>query len=365
MKRLATLVLATIITLGATAQRTTKLTASKANDFGIAYCLPNTAFDIVIEAELTERQPGEFTNYSMLYLNASNAIKEPSYSATVKSVTVIPRGVPDEDNRWLTDFKGSGVTYMMIDDAGVPLAINTEDVALPKALSLPNPKSASPTPLETDAATQAVTQEMTISTSTNKRAHLAAQRIFELRDIRSDLISGNAENTPPDGRSMQLMLDNLSAQEAALTAMFVGTEKKWTDVRTISYIPTEDNRETRETIARISPVKGIVGADDLTGAPVYLTLSVVSDGELPKDENGAPKKAPKDGLAYNIPGTMKLTVTFDGTEVYGEVFETAQFGNTFFLDSKIFSDKKKPTFVTFNPATGGIRQIGTTTAAKE
>ncbi len=94
--------------------------------------------------------------------------------------------------------------------------------------------------------------------------------------------------------------------------------------------------------------------------PVYLAINVLSDGEIPKDDNGAPKKAPKDGLAYNIPGTMQLTVTFDGKQVYEGQFETAQFGNTFFLDPKIFSDKKKPVFVTFNPTTGGITQIGTT-----
>lgn len=364
MKRLATLVLAASIVLGASAQRVTKLTASKANDFGMAYCLPLTAFDIVIEAELTERQPGEFTNYSMLYLNASNAIKQPEYSARVKSVKVMPRGVPDEDNRWMAEFKGSGITYMMLDEAGVPIAINTEDVPVAEAPVLPKAQAASPTPLETEAASQAMTQEMIKSTSTNKRAQLASQRIFELRDIRSDLISGNAENTPPDGRSMQLMLDNLSAQEAALTAMFIGTEKTRTDVRSISYTPGEDNRETREVVARISPTAGIVSADDLSGSPVYLTISVVSDGELPKDENGAPKKAPKDGVAYNIPGTMQLTLTYEGAQIYSGVFETAQFGNTFFLDPKIFTDKKKPAFVTFNPTTGGITQIGTT-APKE
>lgn len=359
MKRIFTIALATILALGVTAQRTTKLTASKANDFGVAYTLPLTAFDIVIEAEMTERQPGEFSNYSMLYLNAANAIKAPSYSATVKSVTVIPRGVPDEDNRWMAEFKGSGITYMMLDDAGVPVSINTEAVSSPEKPVLPKAKKADPTPLETEAATQAVTQEMTISTSVNKRAQLASQRIFELRDTRGDLISGNADNTPPDGRSMQLMLDNLSAQEAALTAMFIGTEKKWTDVRTVTYIPTEDNRETRGVIARVSPTAGIVDAADLSGIPLYISLKVLSDGELPKDESGAPKKAPKEGVAYNIPGTMQLSLTFNGAQIYSAQFETSQFGNTFFLDSKIFSDKKNPVFVIFNPTTGGIRQIGT------
>lgn len=357
MKRLATIALAAIIAIGAYAQRTTKLTASKANDFGVAYCLPFTVFDIAIEAEMTERQPGEFSNYSKLYLNAENAIKTPQYSASIKSVTVTPRGVPDENNRWLAEFKGSGITYMMLDDAGVPIAINTENIQLPEAPSLPKARGASPTPLETEAASQAITQEMIASSSMNKRAQLVAQRIFELRDIRSDLISGNAENTPPDGKSMQLMLDNLQAQEAALTAMFLGTEKKWTDVQSVTFTPT--NVETREIIARVSPTTGIVNSDDLSGIPVYLTLKVISTGKLPTDENGVPKKTPKEGVAYNIPGTVELTITFADRQVLSSQYDTAQFGNTFYLDSKLFSDKKKPTVVTFNTTTGGIKTIET------
>lgn len=351
MKRLATIALAAIIATGAYAQRTTKLTASKANDYGLVYSLPYTIFDITIEAEMTERQPGEFNNYSMLYLNADNAIKAPAYSASVKSVTVTPRGVPDENNRWLAEFKGTGITYMMLDNAGVPVSINTENVWIPVTPELPKARPASPTPLETDAATQAITQEMIASTSINKRAQLAAQRIFELRDIRNDLISGNADNMPPDGKSMELMLHNLSAQEAALTSMFVGTEKNWTDVRTVTYTPKD---ETREIIARISPTSGIVGADDLSGIPVYLTMNVLSTGKLPADEKGAPKKAPKDGVAYNIPGTIQLTLMFGDSQVFSAQYETAQFGNTFFLDAKDFSDKKNPMIVKFNPTTGGI-----------
>lgn len=359
MKRLAIIALATIIATCAYAQRTTKLTASKANDFGVVYSLPYTVFDIAIEAEMTERQPGDFSNYSRLYLNADNAIKVPQYSAKIKSVTVTPRGVPDENNRWMAEFKGSGITYMLLDEAGVPISINTEDVQVNDAPELPKARAASPTPLETDAASQAITQEMIASTSMNKRAQLAAQRIFELRDIRSDLISGNAENTPPDGKSMQLMLDNLQAQEAALTAMFVGTEKNWTDVHTVTFTP--NSNETSEIIARVSPTTGIVDVDDLSGIPVYLSIKVLSTGKLPADENGTPKKTPKDGVAYNIPGTVQLTISFGDRQVYSAQYETAQFGNTFFLDSKIFSDKKRPAIVTFNPTTGGIISIETTT----
>ena len=348
--------------INAMAQRATKLTASKANDYGIAYSLPNTVFDIVIEAQLTERNPGEFANYANLYLNAANAITQPQYTASVKSVTVVPRGVPAENNRWLIDFKGSGITYVMLNEAGVPIAINADGVANESpAATLPKAKKSDPTPLETEAAQYAITQDMIASTSVAKRAQLASQRIFELRETRSDLISGNAENTPPDGESMQLMLSNVAAQEAALNAMFVGTEKTWTDVKTVTYTPTGESEAAPVIIARISPVKGIVGPDDLSGFPVYLNFDVIATGELSTEDGAESKKMPKDGVAYTIPGTAQLTITCDGAQLLSGEYEVAQLGSTYFLDPKLFTDKKKPAFATFNPLTGGLREVGTLT----
>ena len=76
------------------------------------------------------------------------------------------------------------------------------------------------------------------SQSSAKRAELAAQRIYELRQSRNDLITGQADQMPPDGEAMKLVMDQIAAQEAALTAMFIGTEQRETDVQTITYRPT-------------------------------------------------------------------------------------------------------------------------------
>ena len=42
------------------AQTTQKLTANKANEYGLIYSLPQTVLDITIEAERTVKRPGEF-----------------------------------------------------------------------------------------------------------------------------------------------------------------------------------------------------------------------------------------------------------------------------------------------------------------
>lgn len=340
----------------ANAQTATRLTASKDNDFGIVYTLPVTALDITVETELSELTPGEFYNYARRNLNISNAITKPSHSAKIKSVTIVPRGVSDKDNQWLMQFKNGQNTFVLINSANVPVAINTENIPESDAPALPVAQEAAPTPLETPAASQAVTQDMTMSTSTAKKASLAAERIFELRQNRNDLISGQADNTPPDGHSMQLALDNLTAQEAALTAMFAGTEKKWTEVNTITYTP-DSSGVTNFVIARISPTEGIVDPDDLSGEPVYLTVEPLTTGELPVDEKGSTKKFPKGGVAYQIPGTARVSISYNGSTIASQVVSLAQLGVTFGLDPKMFTDKNAPAYVIFDPATGAISTL--------
>lgn len=356
MKILPLIIAALATASAAEAQTATRLSASKANDFGLVYSLPVTVLDITIETERTERAPGEFFNYARRNLNIDNAITKPSSAATVKSVTIVPRGVADPEEEWLMQFKNGVSTFVMLNDANVPVAINTEDWPEAEEPALPAPMAAAPTALETPAAAQAVTQEMTLSTSVAKRAALAAERIFELRENRNDLISGQADNTPPDGLSMQLALDNLSAQEAALTAMFAGTEKRWTEVNTVTYAP--DSLGARNfVIARVSPTEGLVDADDLSGAPVYLSVEVVGRGELPVDDKGEAKKFPRGGVAYRIPGTAKVSVSYEGKVLASQEVSLAQLGVTFGLDPKLFTDKKAPAFVIFDTATGAISTL--------
>lgn len=339
---------------GQTAQR---LTASKANDYGLIYSLPRTLVDITIEAEHTELTPGEFYNYANLKLGVNDAITKPQRSVSIKSVTMTPRGVADNENRWLVQFKAGATPYIILADNNCPVAVNTDKIPATETADLPEAVDAAPTPLETAAAKQAVTQEMTLGSSLSKRADLAAQRIFELRETRSDLISGQADNTPPDGKSLQLALDNLSAQEAALTAMFVGTKKTYTTVSTVTFEPDSESINN-EIFMRLSPVDGVVDANDLSGAPIYISVDILEQGELPVNEKGEPKTFPKGGLAYNIPGRAVISISYEGQTVAREEFNLSQLGVTFGLDPKLFSDKKQPSKLILDPTTGAIVLLG-------
>lgn len=342
------------------AQTTQRFTANKANEFALVYSLPRTVLDITVETEHTIEQPGDYANYANRHLSVTDAIRRPSHTVIIKSINITPRGEADPDNRWQVQFKNGSQVSMMLTDAGIPLAINTDRVTPAKTPELPQAVAAKPTPLETDAARQAVTVDISRATSQAKKAELTAQRIFELREQRGELISGNADNMPPDGRALQVALDNLSAQEAALTAMFTGTRKTYTEVSTVTFNPGV-NDSTDVVVARISPVDGVVDVNDLSGEPLYLTMTVVERGKLPVNDKGEEKRFPKGGVAYTIPGSAQIQLSYQGKVLGSQTYTLGQLGVTFGIDPALFSDRKAPSLLEFSPVTGAIVRLDSAT----
>lgn len=341
------------------AQTTQRLSATKINEYGLIYSLPSTVIDVTLETELTVETPGEFYLYAEKYLGITPIVKE-SKSYRLVSATISSHGEPTDSLRYLVQFKSGSAPFMLVNDNNFPLTVNTEEVATTTVVELPVAKEMEPSILELPVANQAVTAEMLQSGSPAKRAQLAAERIMQLRAMRSDILSGEAENMPSDGVAMQLVLDNIAAQEEALTAMFIGTRQQSTQVETFSIVPPLEAEASQNiVICRLSQLSGLVDADNLSGAPIYITFNITSKGELPVNEKGEMKRFPKGGLAYRIPGKATVSV-YDGTKcIASQAVDVAQYGVVFGIDPAIFTDKKAPAYAVFNPVTGAIVEIGT------
>ena len=348
---------ALMATATATAQNTTLLTATKANDYALAYTLPETALDITLEAEITVKKPGEFYRYARKYLNVDNPIAAESRTAKLTKAVVQTRGVkPADAVPYAMQLKNGFAAYVVLSPENLPLAINTDQVAPAITAELPHETEFNITPLQTPAARQVISQEMLQSQSVAKRAELAATAIFDLRQSRSELISGQADTMPPDGKSLQLMLDNLDAQEQALLAMFCGTTQTRKVVTTVTVVPEGDL--ANKVIARLSPVDGFVAPGNLAGDPVSLTVKVTARGEMPVNDKGEPLPFPKNGVAYCIPGQARVTVGYEGATFYNAVCDFAQFGIDYGLAPSTLTDKKAPRFMIFDPATGALLKSG-------
>lgn len=356
MKQYAIALAALALTFPATAQSLQRLFAGKANEYGLVYTLPVTSLDIYIEAELVEEHPGQFYNYAKRHLGITDAVRADSRSATVKSITVIPRGIPDPKEEWLTQFKPGSSVFMTLADNNIPLGINSDGLAESTDPAVPAPRDAEPSPLETPAARQAVTEDMARSASVSKKAELAAQRIFELRETRNEIISGQSDNPPADGQAMQLVLQNLEQQEAALTAMFAGTRSSRTVVEKVNFTPDSTDVDG-VVIARLSSVDGIVDASNLAGAPITLSVKVVERGTLPLTEKGLVKAFPKGGVAYRIPGTAVVSINYAGQTILSHEVTLAQLGVVFGLNPALFTDRRAPYSLTFSPVTGAVLEL--------
>lgn len=351
-----TIIMVLGVVVSMAAQTTQKLTATKASEYGIIYSLPTTVVDITIETQTTVKRPGEYYRYAKKYLNADDAISAESQTTVLKSITVNTRGVANDEQQYLMQFKAGSTPFLIVNDEHLPIAINAEETIGSQQVELPKAVAAEPTPLETAAAQQVISGEMAQSQSSAKRAEIAASQLFTLRQTRSELLNGDADQMPPDGKSMELVLNNIQAQEAALLAMFMGTTQTYTSVETITYTPGEEVEN--EVLARVSAVDGVVNAENLAGVPIYITLKIVEKGELPINEKGEVKTFPKGGVAYVIPGKVEIKIDCEGKNYYNDQLATAQHGVVFGLDPKMFADKKSPAYLLFNPATGAIKELG-------
>lgn len=342
------------------AQQTARLTATKANEYGLIYTLPRTEVSITIAARKTLKTPGEFAKYAVKYLG-TKPVLQPSVEWEITDVVIAPEAVADDSEKYLVTLKGGNGTFITITDDGFPLAVN--DASYDGGYTSPSlPEAVAPVPtiLEGPEARQAMTPEMIQSRSSAKRAELAAAKIYELRSSRGDIISGQADAMPSDGEAMKLALERIDRQEAALTAMFTGTEQTSVEVRTYTLTLQPDSAgSVRTVVARLSALDGLVDASDLSGAPVYATVTPTSVGRLPVNEKGVEKTFPKGGVAYRIPGTADVSVSFRGKTLASRSIDVAQYGVVFGLDPAIFTSRKSTGYLHFNPLTGAIREVGT------
>ena len=344
--------------IAGSAQTATRFNANKINEFALVYTLPRNVFVATVAAEKTVKTPGPFALYAERYLHLK-PILDQSVTWRVIGAEVSVKAVADDEERWQVQFKSGSTPFMMLSPEGFPLTVNTENVidAAPKtALSS---RVAAPNILDSDVARQAMTEEMLRSTSTAKRAELAAARIYEIRQNRSDIIAGQADGMPSDGAAMQLALDQLNAQESALTAMFVGVESVSVEVKEFDFEAPMGDEKQHFVVARLSATDGLLAADNLAGKPIYATFSDMVLADLPVDEKGRQKTFPKGGLAYRIPGSVKVALDFDGKTLTSGRFDVAQYGCVFGIEPNLFSDKKQPAYVRFNPLTGAATEIGT------
>lgn len=117
------------------------------------------------------------------------------------------------------------------------------------ALEAARKKNQAPTKV-TDASV--LSEELLMAGSTAKQAEVAAKQIYRIRESRMNILTGDADNLPPDGEAMKLVIQQLEEQEKALTNLFTGIRAKEVSDYEVTIVPF-DNLD-KEVLFRFSPI---------------------------------------------------------------------------------------------------------------
>ncbi len=322
---------------------------TQGKDYGVAYALPKTVFNIEIEAEKVTYTPGEFCRYADRYLRLPDVSGEPQEYWLIKRIILHPTGVPDPENAFFVKLKDKTLAPLLeLTPEGVIASINQPEPTLKRATSEDQ---------ENREVKRAVnprnfmTEEILMANSTAKMAELVAKEIYNLRESKNSLVRGQADNMPQDGQSLKLMLDNIDEQERALTEMFAGTTDRELKRFTIKVTPNQDIE--KQVLFRFSRKLGVIGADNLAGEPVYLDLTDLKSVNV--DLVAKARKKPG-GIAYNVPGKALVRIYTPEQEYMEQEVLVTQFGMTEYLAPALF-EKKSMVRVTFDPVTGGLVKV--------
>ncbi len=98
-----------------------------------------------------------------------------------------------------------------------------------------------------------LTEEILMASSTAKMAELVAKEIYNIRESKMPFYAAK-RTTLSDGAQLKIMLDNLNAQEDAMTKMFSGTRDK--EEKTFTIRLTPDKELNNEVAFRFSKKRG-------------------------------------------------------------------------------------------------------------
>lgn len=359
MKKYIGLISFIILAQIATSQNVVKMSAVKSNDFGVAYSLPKT--EILVRATYAKktRKAGEFYRFAERYLNVTNPITQNEVEYSLEKIEAATIGIPDKSESYLVEFKSNTVApFVLLTKEGVICAIN-EEISYSSEKPFPD-NSVSQKENAIDPKTY-LSEEILRAGSTAKQAELIAKQIYRLRDSRTNILTGEADNMPPDGNAYKLIMSQIDEQEKALTSMFIGTESTETETKEFSLIPDRSNIEKR-TLFRFSKKLGVVEPNNLAGEPISISLicKVPLEEAVPmtdKEQKQWDIKYSK-GIIYNVPAKGSLKIDFEEKTLFQKECDIVQFGTKEVLVPKQLEYKKDAAIkITFYPELGAIKQI--------
>ena len=299
----------------------------------LSYSLPATSLVLEVEAVQENFYAGPYAKYASKYLGVEAKQKD-SQAYTISRVSLTPYVEADQNSRFIIDAGNGKMVAAFLKLTSMGLVARTDgSFGEESAWRFPSPASGDfsgvglTSNFMSEAATLyqnvkhesaysrvAVKQEIIVEKSEEKRAAETAAMIFDIREKRYQIVTGDTDATY-SGEAMGAAVAELTRLEKEYMSMFTGYSEYQTQTKTFEILPERDRENQLYVAFRLSDTAGLLPADNISGKPVI--LEVVPQPVAPAVEEGkkiSKKSRDNEFVTYRIPAlcTVKLT---DGMNV--------------------------------------------------
>ncbi|HNT92178.1 MAG TPA: DUF4831 family protein [Bacteroidales bacterium] len=328
----------------------------------LVYALPLTVFEFDVIAEKRVEIPGPYAQYAGEMTGLESVIKEKNESWSLTEVRLNTLEELDPSQFYIIQGTSLMQTNMLaLRKSGLVLDINPEayDHALYSDLKsgtdhtgllFPDRGAYEYVSTRTDTAYRLVKvdtafirvpyliqrkQGMTLE----QEAREAADRLFELREGRHMILTGETNIFPQDGAA----IDEINRLETEYTALFAG--KIWTEVKHFRISVTPDlSMAGRKTAVFFFSGTGGINTDPVEGG-TPVEMEIIPSGKTRELElvvrpvTSQKELAANDRLYYRVPDVAEITVTMGAERVCSARKLVYQFGNKVALPSNFIIGK--------------------------
>ena len=361
-----TLMLALIVASTVSAQRDDKKKATTSAVAGpvegVVYSLPQTGIHVQVKATRERFVHGPFAAYAQKMLGIDNVSQTDGDRWNIDQMQIEVFSEPDPEQ--VHKAMGQAAQMVSLTESGILAGINSDMNVEKSALQTSSflMKNLDQQIKFTDlsiwsyySATDSTKKFRMVSKNQEQKAAEAAETIFNLRNSRFALLT-NADDEPlPDGKSFEVMVQELGKMEQNYVALFIGKSEKQTYEFSFDYVPGTKNVKG-EVFFRFSDDRGVLPKTDLSGRPIVIDV-VKAEGLATKQNALSASENPfagKSGLYYRMPGMAEIRIMDGSNQLAASRAAIAQFGTIAPIPEDILDGNYK---LEFFPSTGAVKSI--------
>ena len=329
---------------------------------GVVYSLPQTGIRVHVKATRERFVHGPFSMYAQKMLGIDNVPQADAdrWNMDEMRMEVFSEPDPDQVHKAL----GKAAQMVSLTESGILAGINI-DMNIDKSVLQTSSFLMKNLDQQTKFTDLSIWSYYSPADSTKKfkmvsknqeqKAGEAAETIFNLRNSRFALLT-NADDEPlPDGKSFEIMTEELGRMEDNYLALFIGKSDKQSYEFSFDFVPTQKTAKG-EVFFRFSEDRGVLPKTDLSGRPIV--IDVVKAESLATKQSALSASdnpfAGKSGLYYRMPGMAEIRIMDGSNQLATSRTAIGQFGTTAPIPEDVLDGNFK---LEFFSNTGAVKSI--------